>query len=183
MNANPTFASQIPRVPCLGFLVLLALALIAQGCGWDRTMTFPSPSGKAVVEIWQPPIENSWGVRVDLVRSGGRTLLFEGHRDEFLYFVHVYWSPDETTVGVLVRGLARLDIAYDSVALKQIPFAEIRNDLGDSIKRSYSLPQALDPFDWADTTEGQCAFFARHPEFKVTYYSSQSRQCPQATNR
>jgi len=147
-------------------------------------MTFPSPSGKAVVEIFQPPIENSWGVQVDLVRSGGRTRLFEGHRDEFLYFVHVYWSPDETTVGVLARGFTRFEIAYDSSASKQIPFSEIRNDLADSIKRFYGLPQALDPFDWVETTEGQCAFFARHPEFKVTYHPSNSRgPCPQSVNQ
>ena len=183
MNANPTFACRIPRISCLGFLVFLALALIAQSCGWDKTMTFPSPSGRAAVEILQPRIENSWGVQIDLVKSGGRIRLFEGHHDEILYFVHVYWSPDETTVGALARGFTRVDIAYDSVALKEIPFAEIRNDLGDSIKRSYNLPQALDPFDWAETTEGQCAFFARHPEFKVTYHSSESQQCPQATNR
>lgn len=73
---------------------LLVVALLSSACGWKRTMLFQSPSNLASIEILQTRLDNSWGVRLELVASGRRTVLLEKRREAFVNFVHVYWSQE-----------------------------------------------------------------------------------------
>ena len=150
-------------------LVLLWSVLI-QGCGFEKTMTFPSPSRKAAIEIWQYRFENFWGARVELVNARGRTVLDKRDRETGLYFVHVYWSPDETKVGVLATGFNFFHVAFDISAGKSIPFEDIRKDLGRSIQETYHVPHGEDPIGWAALSEAQGEFFKLHPEIRLTYH-------------
>jgi hypothetical protein len=153
----------------VSLIVVLALAVLGQSCGWQKTMRFPSPSGKAAIEIWQTRIDNSWGFRAELISPRGRTALFDRRRDTFVYFVHVYWSSDETKVGIVTRGFCRYEGAFDAVTNQQITFEQIRKDLTESIRTTYEVPQGVDPVNWADTSEAHTAFFRLHPEIQLTY--------------
>jgi hypothetical protein len=153
----------------VGTIIVLALALLGQGCA-KRTMSFPSPSHRAAVEIWQNSFDNSWGARAELITPRGRTTLIQSGRDTFLYFVHVYWSADETKVGVLARGGVRWEIGFDARINQPIPFEKIRSDFAGSMATLYNLAQGTDPIDWADSSEASQAFFKLHPEIHVTYH-------------
>ena len=147
------------------------IALVIPGCGWQHTMTFRSPSGKRAIEIWQKGIDNSWGARVELVTPTGRTVLDRVPRDSYIYFVHVYWSPDETRVGVVGTGFAYFHLACNTATGTQIPFEHIREEMAQSIRATYHLPAAEDdPIQWAAMSEAGIEFFRRHPEIKVTYH-------------
>src|SRR5882724_12065919 len=101
-----------------GLAATLLLCGLVGGCGWKKAVVFSSPTGRASIEIWQPPIDNSLGTRVELVSANRRTLLFENRRDAVVYFLHVYWSPDETRVGVLATGGNIWYIAFDTKTAK-----------------------------------------------------------------
>ena len=74
----------------LGALTVL-FSILSQSCGLRRTMSFPSPSKRMAIEIWQTPIDNSWHMQVDLRSGKGRRVLYESPNEAFAYFVHVYW--------------------------------------------------------------------------------------------
>lgn len=78
--------------------------MFAMGCGWQKTMTFPSPSRKSAIEVLQTRVANEFGFRIELVSANRRTELHRIKREAIIYFVHVYWSPDEKKVGVLATG-------------------------------------------------------------------------------
>ena len=115
-------------------LVALVVPLVMTGCGWQHTMTFRSPSRRAAVEIWQKGIDNSWGSRVELVTPKGSTVIYRLSTDSFIYFVHVYWSPDETRVGVVGTGYGSFHLARSTVTGAPIPFEQIRDEMANSIR-------------------------------------------------
>ena len=144
--------------------------LLTQGCGWERTMTFPAPSRASFIEIWQPRFNNSLQARVELVTANGRTVLYTQQREAIIYLVHVYWSPDETKVGVLGTGFAIFSVAANVKTGSEVPFDQIRKEFAQSIRETYHLPAGgLDPFDWAATDSAQMQFSRLHPEIRLTY--------------
>jgi hypothetical protein len=150
-------------------LVAVLLSTFTSGCGWRRTMIFPSPSKKAAIEVWQRPIANEWGAQVELVTARRRSVLDKITREAFIYFVHVYWSADETKVGVLATGFNFCRVAYDIRNDKLLPFDQIRAELGRSISRMYRVPSGEDPVEWAATADAQAEFFKLHPEIRLSY--------------
>lgn len=149
---------------------VLIAAVLLQGCAWQKTMTFPSPSRRAAVEIWQTRFANEWGTRVVLATARGRTTVFENRREAIVYLVHVYWSPDEKEFGILSTGANIWYFACNAETGKQIPFEQIRNPLAQSIKAMYQVPHGKDPISWAASADAQAAFFRLHPEIRLTYH-------------
>lgn len=86
-----------------------------------------------------------------------------------MYFVHVYWSPDEAKVGVLTTGFNGWELAFDVASGRRIQFDEIRKDFADSIRKSYQVPASDDPLSWAESAEACEEFFKLHPEIKLSY--------------
>ena len=86
-----------------------------------------------------------------------------------MYFVHVYWSPDEKKVGVLATGLNIWNIAWDLTLDRGIPFDSIKPDVRRSIEESYRVPSGEDAILWAASSDAQSAFFRLHPDIKSTY--------------
>src|SRR5436305_526697 len=93
--------------------LILRLIIAAAGCGWHETMRFASPSRRAAVEIFQRPIANEFGIKVQFVSGNRRFTLYERRRETLVYFVHVYWSSDETRVGVLGTGIQGFGIGLN----------------------------------------------------------------------
>jgi hypothetical protein len=152
------------------------LALLAQGCTLlplERTMVFRSPSGRAAIEVWQRLVDNSCGTQFRLVTVDRTTVLSSDPGPEvWVYFVHVYWSPDETKVGVTAAGLLRRlsrELACEVRTGKSIPFAVIHDDLAESIRRTYHVPPGEDPIDWTNDGHAWVAFSKLHPEIIPTY--------------
>ena len=132
-------------------------------------MTFPSPSQRAAIEIRQTRFANESAARVDFVKADRRAEIYERRREAFIYFVHVYWSPDETRVAVLATGSMSFGVAFDTKMGREIPFPEVENDLGRSIATTYHLPSGADPIDWASSTDAAGAFGKLHPEIRLSY--------------
>ena len=151
------------------FLILL-LSFVTQGCGWQKTMTFPSPSRKAAIEIWQTGIANEYGTRVKLVTGHRSIIVFENRRDAIVYFVHVYWSPDESKVGVLATGMSIWNVAFDVRKGRPVPFEDVRKGFGESIREIYSVPPGKDPINWAASSDAHSEFFKLHPEVRLSYH-------------
>jgi hypothetical protein len=150
-------------------LLLACISVFTPGCGWQKTMSFPSPSRKAAVEVWQTRFANGQGTKIQLVTANRRTELDSINREALIHFVHVYWSPGEKKVGVLATGLNFSRVAYDLERGKPIPFEQIRKELGQSITETYHVPAGEDPIQWAAMADADIAFFKRHPEIKLTY--------------
>jgi hypothetical protein len=151
-------------------VLILLIALTIQSCGWEKTIRFSSPSGRESLEIWQTRLDNSWGFRIVLVSDGKWTTLFESRRDAVMYFFHVYWSPDEARVAVVATGFNIWHLAWDTRSKKPVPFEEIRNAVGKSIKDLYHVPLGEDPIQWSALNEAQAAFVKIHPEIHLTYH-------------
>lgn len=149
---------------------LVILSLVTTGCGWEKTMEFRSPSKRSAIQILQTRFANEWGTRIQLVTSNHRTELGRINREAIIYFVHVYWSPDEKQVGVLATGFNFSRVAYDLERGKPIPFEEIQKDLGFSIAQTYNVPPGEDPIQWAAMADAGIAFSKRHPEIKLSYH-------------
>ncbi len=150
-------------------VALLLVMLALSGCGWKKTMAFQSPSGGARVEIWQPRIDNSMGLRFELISNGQRKLLYHSPNDAIVYFVHVTWSNNENAVGILATGTGNWQLAFETDTGKPIPFQEIQDAIRQSIAATYSISHSLDPIRWATSTDAHDAFFKLHPEFRVSY--------------
>ena len=132
---------------------------------------FPSPSGKAAIEIWQTRFDNFWKAQVELVTDHRRTVLYRQPRDAGIYFVHVYWTSDETEVGVVATGAAVFSVAADVRTGAARPFGEIRTAVAQSIRDTYRVPpDEKDPIAWAGLADAQAQFFMRHPEVRLTYH-------------
>lgn len=147
----------------------LLFCMIMQGCGFEKTMTFSSPSGRAAVEVWQSRFDNFQRARVDLIVNHRRTNIYSQSREAGIYFVHVYWSTDEAKVGVVATGFAYFNIAADVTTGQALPFDLIRNDVARSIRAEYQVPNNLDPIKWAAENSAHEEFFNRHPEIHVSY--------------
>lgn len=155
---------------CVRFSIVLAVLVLMSSCSWKNTMGFPAPSGRVAIEIWQPWIDNSMGLRIELVSNGRRQLLYHSPNDAIVYFAHVYWSTDEKIVGILATGTGNWQLAFDTNTGKSIPFEQIRNDFGQSITATYHVPRGEDPVSWATSSEAQSAFFKLHPEIRLSYH-------------
>jgi|WetSurMetagenome_2_1015567.scaffolds.fasta_scaffold149806_2 hypothetical protein len=161
----------MPRPKCTVPLKLFAvvLPLLLGGCGWVKTMQFPSPSGKAAIEIWQTGLDNGMGARVELVTAQRRTLLVEVPDDSFIHFAHAYWSPGETKVGIFCSGSVLIRAAARVATGSAIPFGQIRDELAQSIRDTYQRPAGEDPFNWSADSSAVRQFFKLHPEIRVSY--------------
>jgi hypothetical protein len=121
-------------------------------------MVFSSPTKRVAVEIWQTRIESSMGMR-----------MYRSPNEALAYFVHVYWSADETKVGVIATGNGLWELAFDVGTGTPISFSEIRDGLARSIGETYHFVGTHDPVAWASSTEAQSRFFELHPEIHVSY--------------
>jgi hypothetical protein len=107
-----------------------------------------------------------------LVTTDRRTVLLripEGNSnvEAVLSFVHVYWSPDETKVGVLGAGLAMFRLAADVASGNSIPFSTIENQLSQSIRETYHLSETIrDPLQWAAMADASIQFSKRKSEIR-----------------
>jgi hypothetical protein len=149
--------------------MLLAVAFI-QGCGLQKAMRFPSPSGKYGIEIWQTRIDNSWGAELVLTTPKRSLVVSRSSREAVIDFVHVYWSPDETRVGIVVTGLIIWHLAVNTRTGAPIPFDAMRSDIAKSISDTYHLPSDKDSISWAGLSEAEFAFLKLHPEIRLTYH-------------
>lgn len=145
------------------------MALVAQGCGYRQTMTFRSPSGQKSVEIWQTAFENGWHGRVELATTQRRTIIYRIPNEALIYFVHIYWSPNEEYVGAIARGLSGFTFACDTTTGAMVPFDVVREGLARSIAQTYRVPRGEDPIEWAMTLDARDQFFKLHPEIQLTY--------------
>jgi hypothetical protein len=150
--------------------IVLLFLLAMLGCGWRRTMQFPSPSGTRTVEVLQTRLDNSWGARVELVTPTERFTLYRLHKEAFVSFVHVYWSPGEAKVAVLATGFAMFNLAVDTRTGEPAAFDDLRQGLAQSIKQAYAVPPGEDPISWAASSQAQLAFRRLHPEIKLSYH-------------
>ncbi len=132
-------------------------------------MVFSSPTKRVAVEIWQTRIESSMGMRIELVSGQRRFVVYRSPNEALAYFVHVYWSADETKVGVIATGNGLWELAFDVGTGTPISFSEIRDGLARSIGETYHLVGTHDPVAWASSTEAQSRFFELHPEIHVSY--------------
>jgi hypothetical protein len=133
-------------------------------------MKFESPSRVASIELWQPAHLNGNEAGIDLVKGGKAIRLFTAKQEGLVYFMHVYWSPDESKVGVVGTGTVIFHLAYDLTNGRAIPFELIRKELAASIAESYSLPSdEADPIQWAAHHHAMLQFRKKYPEFHTTY--------------
>lgn len=158
---------------CILPLLALSFLVFSQSCGLKRTMSFSSPSKGMAVEVWQTPVDNSWHMQLDLTTQKGRLVLYESPNEAFAHFVHVYWSPDEARVGILITGSGLWELAYNTRSGAEIPFIDVREALANSIARTYHLTRQKDPLEWAGSTEAHARFFQLHPEIHVSYGPNQ----------
>jgi hypothetical protein len=150
-------------------LTIAFLSLATLSCGLQKTMTFKSPSGSMAIEVWQTRIDNTWGTRIDLLTASGRQKLLDNTREAHVSFVHVYWTPDERIVAVVVTGANQFHIAAATATGVGVPFASVRNQVARSISETYHLPPNVDAIGWSSMADAQAEFFRIHPEIKVTY--------------
>ena len=134
-------------------LVISCWSLV--GCGWTKKLEFRSPSGKYRLEVYQPRgfIQEA-NLRADFVdESGRRMTLYEARHEFFLQFAHAYWSPNETTAGLIGCGTSSFQIAYDVSGTRAIPFATVREGFNKSLLDSYpSLKASPGNFDPVTTS-------------------------------
>jgi hypothetical protein len=149
--------------------LLASISVFSVSCGWQKTMAFPSPSGKATVEVWQTRFANERGTKIELVTLNRVTELDRINRKAIIYFVHVYWSPDEKRVAVLATGYNFSRVAYDLQTNKPIPFEQVQKELGASIAVTYHVPRGEDPIQWAALADAGVAFSKHHPEINLSY--------------
>src|SRR5947209_2360634 len=149
----------------LGFgLAIGALVVFGTGCGWQKTMSFPSPSGRSSVQIWQTRVANEMGIQVLLESGTSKKELWKRSRESLVYFVHVCWSQDESQVAVYGSGLQAFGVAADVRTGNEIPFESLRHVMEASIAQAYDLPPGTDPLKWASSNPAFGAFAKHHPE-------------------
>jgi hypothetical protein len=132
-------------------------------------MAFPSPSRRSTIEVWQTHFANEFGIRVQLRDDRRQLGLFESHREALIYFVHVYWSPDERSVGVLATGANIFPLAFNVHTGASIPFEPLRKEVARSIAQTYRVPDGEDPVDWASSADAGIEFKKIHPEVHLSY--------------
>ncbi len=93
---------------------------------------------------------------------------FHSYREAHVSFVHVYWAPDESLVGVLVTGGNIWTLAWDVNTGRGVPFDLIRKEFSESLRQAYAIPANVpDPIGWATLGEAQTTFLRLHPEMQV----------------
>ena len=151
-------------------LAAVTMGLLAQGCGYRKTMEFRSPSGQKSIEIWQTSVDNSWHGRVALVVGQRSMVIYRLPSEAFIHFVHVYWSPNEEYVGAIARGMSGFTFACETKTGAMVPFDLVREGLARSIVQTYRVPRGeKDPIGWAGTNDAVSQFFQLHPEIRLTY--------------
>jgi hypothetical protein len=149
------------------FIGLVSYGLV--GCRtYEQIMRFPSPSGSAVLEVWQTKLANELGARAVLVAAGTRRTVWQSPSTEnLIYFVHVYWTPDEKQIAMFGSGGLIWEEAFDVMSGQSIPFAQFREAMGEAIRNEYQLEADVDPFHWG--AESYRPFRQRHPETDLSY--------------
>jgi hypothetical protein len=121
---------------------LLCLSLI--GCGWKKEISFPSPSGRYNLEVYQPHFFRPANLRLDLVTDAGRRrAIYQLDHEIFLSFLYTYWSPKEDIVAVLACGSGIVRFAYDRRQGKAIAFDTVAVDVKKSLLGAYALPSGV----------------------------------------
>jgi hypothetical protein len=151
-------------VKVMGSVCLLLLFL---SCGWERTMVFTSQSGRSTLEVWQTPVDHTLHMRIDVVTTNGRHEVYRSPNEAILRFIHVYWSPDETKVGLLAAGFGVWEIAFDLKNERTIPFSQIQDQVFRSVVESYHVGTRTEVSAWIDSPEAASAFARLHPEIKL----------------
>ncbi len=155
---------------CLWLSLGLLGMMLLTSCGYHRTMSFPSPSRRHTIEIWMPVLADEWDARIELVSRTNKKSLHEYRREALIYFVHVYWSPDESVVGVMTAGASTSRGAWDTGSGRPVAFQSIESAFRRSIVEKYHVPLDRDALEWAaGEMEARDAFFKLHPEIRVSY--------------
>src|SRR5258708_4793095 len=166
------------------FLKTLAAIVLMQGCGWKERVTFPSPSGKAEIEILQPRVFED-RAKIDLKRGRTTTEVFRSQGEAIIYFVDVYWTPGEKIVGVVITGSNFFRLAFDVSTGKQVPFETVRRQMIDHILANYNVPERdrKDPISWSNSPNAKEQFEAKYlgkltqpqlPTLRVVHYEQMS---------
>jgi hypothetical protein len=140
--------------PCV---FVVALLLFAQGCGYERSAVFASPSGLAVIEVLKPRRPNS-RLAIVLATKSSKREIYRTSGETFFSFADVYWSPDEAVVGVVITGTNLFTLAFDVHSGKIIPFDSVRPQIAAAIRKHYKLPPDIDPIRWTWSGEAQNQF-------------------------
>ena len=124
------------------------------------------------VRLLQASVVNSLGLEVELKSRDGRRVLYRTKGETIMYFAHVAWAKDGTRFALLVTGTPVIEFAYDTKSQREIPFAQMKEEMAAEIRTAYNLKQderdnlgnPLDPIQWAKSYRGHEAFFQLHPD-------------------
>jgi hypothetical protein len=149
---------------CLG-LVLLALGLLTN-CGWERKLIFQAPSHDASIELYQPFPLNASGLRIVLNHQGTTTVLFDKRVDAYIQFADVVWPTNDTVAVFIWIGGSPIEVAYDLLNKKFVPYGTFRPTVAKHIRETYSLRNVstdIATLAWA-CNEGREPFLKRNPD-------------------
>jgi hypothetical protein len=145
-----------PATICAVLFALMSLV----ACGYDRRTVFRSPSGALAVDVCKSATPNS-RIQIFLVKQRRRYLVNETGGEAFFNFVEVGWTNDEKTVGVLIRGSAPANLAFDIATGNQVPFDRMRISIESAIRSHYQVPPTTDPIEWSWSREAEEQFTRR----------------------
>ena len=141
----------------LGFLMILL-----QGCGWQSSVSFSSPSKQQRVSIGRG---YSWMARIEIELDANNQsrIVYRTPGEAFYNFVQVCWSPDEKVVGVIVNGTGQWLMAFSTGDGRELPFDSIRAQMEQAIRTHYRVPVGTtDAIEWSSST-GAAEQFTGHP--------------------
>lgn len=141
-------------------MLLVALSLV--NCGWQSSVSFRSPSGKAAISVGR-----GYGImarlEVDLSDSTGSRRVYRSPGEAFVNFVDVYWSPDEQIAGLVITGTAQWTLAFSTIDGKEIRFDPIRPQMEATLRKHYQIPDDVSPIQWTYTDDAQQQYRTLHP--------------------
>lgn len=119
-------------------ILLCLVVLMCEACGWQRKVAFYSPSMRLCLEVYQPPVIEQAGMRLDVVLGGReRVTVYHVKHEIYMTFAYAYWSQDEGILGFLACGSGPVEFAYDIQRRTIIPFERVAKQLRESMIRSY----------------------------------------------
>lgn len=154
----------------LGVACFFLALLIFAGFNFDQyECSFPSPGGKAGVEVIQYGALMDFDARIRIeVRTpgGGSITLYNGiDQDAILGFAAAGWTPDSRKVGVFALNVHALDpivVGLDLASMESLPRQEALTLAREAVRREYQLPESVgDPVEWARSSEASRAFSPR----------------------
>lgn len=157
-------SSPEPPVSCGTAALLFVGCVLLSSCGWKEMIAFPDPSGNASIQIFQPRVMNTAGMRIYLSGDKVRALLYESPGQSYVYFAAAYWDGKGRQVAIVVNGSSQYLLAYDTLTRRPIRMTpSLRDGLNRSIAREYGKSMDHDLIQWSWTTEAFGLFRQKHP--------------------